>query len=256
MMEYSALRVAAERLVILDEIKSCLKKSGANLTEYDLCTVERYLHHAVAIEFTFADRVAKRIVDERIVLPDSRCCSLRGYMTKEIIKSDWYSELSRLTRGDQMLNFVNAELNSASIIASVRWKSYTFSKVASLISREHGYSSIGMFNTERMLKLVFDHESGMVHDHIAKSVNSAVVRAWSRYGWLKRQSTTADNIRMVLNCNEKKVTKALQLFTELMGLGYIFKLDDELTREFLVEAIAEGVWKRVKNSSESNDDDR
>ena len=80
MMEYSELRVAAGRLVILDEIKSCLKKSGANLTEHDLCAVERYLHHAVAIEFTFADRAAKRIVDERIVLPDSRCCPLRGYM--------------------------------------------------------------------------------------------------------------------------------------------------------------------------------
>ena len=64
-MEYSELRVAAGRLVILDEIKSCLKKSGANLTEHDLCTVERYLHHAVAIELTFADRVTKRIVDEK-----------------------------------------------------------------------------------------------------------------------------------------------------------------------------------------------
>lgn len=253
MTEYSELRIAAGRLVILDEIKSCLKKSGANLTEHDFDTVERYLHHAVAIEFTFADRVAKRIVDERIVLPDSRCCPLLGYMAKEIIKSDWYSELSRLTRSDQMLIFVNAELNSASTIASVRWKSYTFSKVASLISREHGYSSIGMFNTERMLKLVFDHESRIAYDRIVESVNDAVVGAWSRYGWLKRQSTTADNIRMVLNCNEKKVTKALQLFTELMGLGYIFKLDDELTREFLVEAITEGVWKRVKNSSEDND---
>lgn len=243
-MEYSELRVAAGRLVILDEIKSCLKKSGANLTEYDLCTVERYLHHAVAIEFTFADRVAKRIVDERIVLPDSRCCPLRGYMTKEIIKSDWYSELSRLARSDQMSNFVNAELNSASIIASVRWKSYTFSKVASLISREHGHSSISMFNIERMLKLVFDHESGIVYDRIVESVNDAVVGVWSRYGWLKRQSI-ADNIRKVLNCSERKVTNALQLLTKLMGLGYIFKLDDKPTREFLVEAIAEGVWKRV-----------
>ena len=252
-MKYPELRVAAGRLVILDEIKSCLKKSDANLTEHDLSTVERYLHHAVAIEFTFADRVAKRIVDERIVLPDSRCCPLRGYMAKEIIKSDWYSELLRLARGDQMLNFVNAELNSASIIASVRWKSHIFSKVASLISREHGYSPISMLNAERMLKLVFDHESRMVYDCIVESVNDAVVKAWSRYGWLKRQSTIADNIRMVLNCNEKKVTKALQLFTELMGLGYIFKLDNRLTREFLVEAITEGVWKRVKNSSEDND---
>jgi hypothetical protein len=251
-MEYSELRVAAGRLVILDEIKSCLKKSGANLTEHDLCTVERYLHHAVAIEFTFADRVAKRIVDEKIVLPDSR--PLRGYMTKEIIKSDWYSELSRLARSDQMSNFVNAELNSASIIASVRWKSYTFSKVAFLISREHGYSSISTFNTERMLKLIFDHESRIVYDRIVESVNDAVVGAWSRYGWLKRQSAIADNIRMVLNCNKKKVTKALQLFTELMGLGYIVKLDDKPTREFLVEAIAEGVWKRVNKNSSDGDD--
>lgn len=252
-MEYSELRIAAGRLVILDEIKSCLKKSGANLTEHDLCTVERYLHHAVAIEFTFADRVAKRIVDERIVLPDSRCCPLRGYMTKEIIKSDWYSELSRLARSDQMLIFVNAELNSASTIASVRWKSYIFSKVAFLISREHEYSSIGMFNTERMLKLVFDHESRIVYDRIVESVNDAVVDAWSRGGWLKKHGTVADSIREVLNCSERKVTNTLQLLTKLMGLGYIFKLDDELTREFLVEAITEGVWKRVKNSSEDND---
>ena len=256
-MEYSELRVAAERLVILDEIKSCLKKSGANLTEHDLCTVERYLHHAVAIEFTFADRVAKRIVDERIVLPDSRCCPLYGYMAEEIIKSDWYSELSRLARSDQMSNFVNAELNSASIIASVRWKSYTFSKVASLMSKEHGYSSTSMFNTERMLKLVFDHESRIVYDRIVESVNDAVVGAWSRYGWLKRQSTVADNVREVLNCSERKVTNALQLLTKLMGLGYIFKLDDKPTREFLVEAIAEGVWKRVnKNSSDGDDGGR
>ena len=253
-MEYSELRVAAERLVILDEIKSCLKKSGANLTEHDLCTVERYLHHAVAIEFTFADRVAKRIVDEKIVLPDSRCCPLRGYMTKEIIKSDWYSELSRLARSDQMSNFVNAELNSASIIASVRWKSYTFSKVASLISREHGYSSISTFNTERMLKLVFDHESRIVYDRIVEQVNDAVVGAWSRYGRLKRQSTVADNVREVLNCSENKVTNALQLLTKLMGLGYIFRLDDGLTREFLVEAITEGVWKRVNKNSSDGDD--
>ena len=253
-MEYSELRVAAERLVILDEIKRCLKKSGANLTEHDLCTVERYLHHAVAIEFTFADRVAKRIVDEKIVLPDSRCCPLRGYMTKEIIKSDWYSELSRLARSDQMSNFVNAELNSASIIASVRWKSYTFSKVASLISREHGYSSISTFNTERMLKLVFDHESRIVYDRIVEQVNDAVVGAWSRYGRLKRQSTVADNVREVLNCSENKVTNALQLLTKLMGLGYIFRLDDGLTREFLVEAITEGVWKRVNKNSSDGDD--
>ena len=115
-------------------------------------------------------------------------------MAKEIIKSDWYSELSRLARSDQMSNFVNAELNSASIIASVRWKSYTFSKVASLISREHGYSSISMFNAERMLKLIFDHESRIVYDRIVESVNDAVVGAWSRYGWLKRQSAIADNI--------------------------------------------------------------
>lgn len=167
-----------------------------------------------------------------------------------------YSELSRLAKSNQMSNFVNAELNSASIIASVRWKSYTFSKVASLISREHEYSSISMFNTERMLKLVFDHESRIVYDHIVESVNDAVVRAWSRYGWLKRQSI-ADNIRKVLNCNERKVTKALQLLTKLMGLGYIFKLDDKPTREFLVEAIAEGVWKRVnKNSSDGDDGGR
>lgn len=252
-MEYSELRVAAGRLVILDEIKSCLKKSGANLTEHDLCTVERYLHHAVAIELTFADRVAKRIVDEGIVLPDSRCCPLRGYMTKEIFKSDWYSELSRLARSDQMSNFVNAELNSASIIASVRWKSYTFSKVVSLISREHGYSSISTFNTERMLKLVFDHESRIVYDRIVESVNDAVVGAWSRYRWPKRQSI-ADNIREVLNCSERKATNALQLLTKLMGLGYIFKLDDKPTREFLVEAIAEGVWKRVNKNSSDGDD--
>lgn len=252
-MEYSELRVAAGRLVILDEIKSCLKKSGANLTEHDLCTVERYLHHAVAIEFTFADRVAKRIVDERIVLPDSRCCPLCGYMAKEIIKSDWYSELSRLARSDQMSNFVNAELNSASIIASVRWGFYTFSKAAFLISREHGYSSISKFNTERMLKLIFDHESRIVYDRIVESVNDAVVDAWSRKGWLKKHGAVADNIREVLNCSENKVTNALQLLTKLMGLGYIFKLDDKPTREFLVEAIAEGVWKRANNGSKGDD---
>lgn len=55
MTEYSELRVAAGRLVILDEIKNCLKKSGANLTEYDLCTVERYLHHAVAPKHILAE---------------------------------------------------------------------------------------------------------------------------------------------------------------------------------------------------------
>lgn len=253
MTEYSELRIAAGRLVILDEIKSCLKKSGANLTEHDLCTVERYLHHAVAIELTFADQVAKRIVDERIVLPASKCLPLCGYIAREVNKSDWYSGLLRLARGDQMPNFVNAELSSASIVASVRWKSHIFSKVTSLMSKEHGYSSINMFNVEEVLKLAFDHESSMVHDRIVESVNSAVVEAWSRYGWLKRQSTIVDNIRMVLNCKEKKVAGALRRFTELMGLGYIFRLDDEPTREFLVEAITEGVWKRAKNSSEDND---
>ena len=85
-----------------------------------------------------------------------------------------------------------------------------FFEGAFLISREHGYSSISMFNTERMLKLVFDHESRIVYDRIVESVNDAVVGAWSRYRWSKRQSI-ADNIREVLNCSERKVTNALQL---------------------------------------------
>ena len=250
MMGYSELHAAADRLIIPEGIRSCLGKSATILSEHDLHQVDEYLYHAVVVGLGFADRVAKRIVDERIVLPDSRCCPLRGYMTKEIIKSDWYSELSRLARSDQMSNFVNAELNSASIITSVRWKSYTFSKVASLISGEHGYSSISTFNTERMLKLVFDHESRIVYDRITGAVNDSVVDVWSCEGWLKKQDTIADNVREVLNCSENKATNALQLLTKLMGLGYIFKLDDKPTREFLVEAIAEGVWKRVnKNSS-------
>ncbi len=157
-----------------------------------------------------------------------------------------------LAKSGEILNFVESELKAMTVVTAVRWRSHIFSKVMSLLVKEHGYTSISIL-AEEILKLVLDSKNDIVYDRITGAVNDAVVDVWSCEGWLKKQDTIADNIRGVLNCSENKVTNALQLSTKLMGLGYIFKLDDKLTREFLVEAITEGVWKRVKNSSEDND---
>lgn len=252
MMGYSELHAAADRLIIPEDIRSCLRKSDTRLSEHDLHQVDEYLYHAVVVGLVFADRVARRIVNEKITLPGSKLRPMYYYVAKEVFESDWVSELRSLAKSGEMLNFVESELKAMTVVAAVRWHSHILSKVTSLLVKEHGYTSISIL-VEEILKPVFNGKNDIVYDRITKAVNDAVVDVWSREGWLKKQDTIADNTREVLNCSENKVTNALQLSTKLMGLGYIFKLDDKLTREFLVKAITEGVWKRVKNSSEDND---
>ena len=256
MMGYSELHAAADRLIIPEDVRSCLGRSDTRLSEHDLHQVDEYLYHAVVVGLVFADRVARRIVNKKITLPGSKLRPMCYYVAKEVSESDWVSELRGLAKSGEMLNFVESELKAMTVVTAVRWHSHILSKITSLLVKEHGYTSISIL-VEEILKFVFSSKNDIVCDRITKAVNDAVVDVWSCEGWLKKQDTIADNIRGVLNCSENRVTNALQLSTKLMGLGYIFKLDDELTREFLVEAIAEGVWKRVnKNSSESNDGDR
>lgn len=252
MMGYSELHAAADRLIIPEDIRSCLGKSATRLSEHDLHQVDEYLYHAVVVGLGFADRVAKRIVNEKITLPGSKLRPMCYYVAKEVSESDWVSELRSLAKSGEMLNFVESELKAVTVVAAVRWRSHILSKITSLLVKEHGCTSISIL-VEEILKPVFNGENDIVYDRITKAVNDAVVDVWSCEGWLKKQDTIADNVREVLNCSENRVTNALQLSTKLMGLGYIFKLDDRLTREFLAEAITEGVWKRVKNSSEDND---
>lgn len=244
MMGYSELHAAADRLIIPEDIRSRLGKSATRLSEHDLHQVDEYLYHAVVVGLGFADRVAKRIVNEKMTLPGSKLRPMCYYVAKEVSESDWVSELRTLAKSGEMLNFVESELKAMTVVTAVRWRSHIFSKVMSLLVKEHGYTSISIL-AEEILELVFSSENDIVYDRITRAVNDAVVDAWSREGWLKKHGTVADNIREVLNCSERKVTNALQLSTNLMGLGYVFKLDDELTRKFLIEAIAEGVWKRV-----------
>lgn len=253
MMGYSELHAAADRLIIPEDIRSCLGKSATRLSEHDLHQVDEYLYHAVVVGLGFADRVAKRIVNEKMTLPGSKLRPMCYCVAKEVSESDWVSELRTLAKSGEMLNFVESELKAMTVVTAVRWRSHIFSKVMSLLVKEHGYTSISIL-AEEILKLVFSNENDIVYDRITRAVNDAVVDVWSCEGWLKKQDTIADNVREVLNCSENKVTNALQLLTKLMGLGYIFKLDDKPTREFLVEAIAEGVWKRVNKNSSDGDD--
>ena len=244
MMGYSELHAAAERLIVPEQVKSCLGKSSALLSEHDFHTVDEYLYHAVVVNLTIANRAAKRIVNEKITITGSKLRPMCYYVAKEVSESDWVSELRTLAKSGEMLNFVESELKAMTVVAATRWRSHIFSKVMSLLVKEHGYTSISIL-AEEILKLVLNNENDIVYDRITRALNDAVVDVWSCEGWLKKQDTVADSIREVLSCSDKKVTDALQLLTELMGFGYIFKLDDEPTREFLVEAIAEGVWKRV-----------
>lgn len=252
MMGYPELHAAADRLIIPEDIRSYLRKSATRLSEHDLRQVDEYLYHAVVVGLVFADRVAKRIVNEKITLPGSKLRPMYYYVAKEVSESDWVSKLRSLAKSGEMLNFVESELKAMTVVTAVRWHSHILSKITSLLVKEHGHTSISIL-VEEILKPVFNGKNDIVYDRITKAVNDAVVDVWSREGWLKKQDTIADNVRGVLNCSENKVTNALQLSTKLMGLGYIFKLDDKPTREFLVEAITEGVWKRVKNGSEDND---
>lgn len=254
MMRYSELHAAAERLVIPEQIKSCLGKSSATLSEHDFHMVDEYLYHAVVVSLTIASQVTERMLDKKITLPGKPYRHTCHFIDDEIFESGWLSELRNLTKSAEMRDFVTIGLSGVSIVAACRWQSWILSKIAFLIVKEHGCASINIFGVEEILKLVLNHENSMVHNRISESVNDAVVDAWSREGWLKKQDTVADNIREVLNCSERKVTNALQLLTKLMGLGYIFKLDDKPTRKFLIEAIAEGVWKRVNKNSSDGDD--
>ena len=67
MMGYSELHAAADRLIIPEDIRSCLGKSDTRLNEHDLRQVDEYLYHAVVVGLVFADRVARRMVNEKIL---------------------------------------------------------------------------------------------------------------------------------------------------------------------------------------------